>query len=258
MGQKHSTDKEIDSIHGASVFVSFSRQDESVVVLLYEALSTEQRRVWVDWEAIPPSASFRDEIRKAIEGSDVFLFIMSPDSIKSERCNWEIDYACRLGKRIVPLLCRNVDYAEVQPQISSLSWIYFRPNQDKDFLQPLKHLLHALDEDYPHLCYHTKFLTRAITWQRNAFSHTALLTGKDLKRAKHWLSSASRGARPKPTSLHLSYVTSSLQRASTMSIRYFTSIFVGVIVITAMIWPTWGVFFFALMFSLVFIYFMPN
>lgn len=51
---------------------------------MFDALNTEERNIWVDWEDIAPSQDWLDEIYKGIEGSDAFIFVLSPDAIKSE------------------------------------------------------------------------------------------------------------------------------------------------------------------------------
>ena len=39
--------------------------------------------MWVDWEDIPPTAEWMREVEVAIEGADTFVFVLSPDSLKS-------------------------------------------------------------------------------------------------------------------------------------------------------------------------------
>lgn len=248
------TDKDL---LGCSVMISYSRKDKAFVKNIYDALAVDDRNIWVDWEDIPPSNDWLDEIHKGIEQSDCFIFVLSPDSIKSEVCNWEVDHAVKNGKRIIPVVCRDVDYREVRKELASLNWIFFRPDGD-DFDAAMKLLLKALDVDLRHARYHTKLLTRAIDWERHDFEKSLLLQGNDLQRAKHWLSASALGKEPKPTTLHLSFITASDSLASSMKKRKLIAVFFAFIVVIGIIWPSWGVFFFSLVFSHFFVYFSSN
>jgi hypothetical protein len=214
---------------GASVMISYSRKDKTFVKGIYDALVVGDRPIWVDWEDIPPSNDWLDEIHKGIERADAFIFVLSPDSIKSEVCNWEVDHAVKNGKRIVPIVCRDVDYREVRKELASLNWIFFRPDGD-DFDAAMKLLFKALDVDLRHARYHTKLLVRAIEWERHDFEKSLLLRSKDLQRAKHWLSASALGKEPKPTTLHLSFITASDTLNQSMNKRYLIAVFFFVIV----------------------------
>lgn len=48
------------------------------------------------------------------------------------------------GKRIIPVVCRDVDYRDVRKELASLNWIFFRAEGD-DFNNAVKLLLKALD-----------------------------------------------------------------------------------------------------------------
>jgi hypothetical protein len=111
-----------------------------------------------------------------IERQDCFLFVLTPDSVNSEVCGWEIDHALKHGKRIIPVVARDVDYREVRKDISSLNWIFFREDGD-DFAHALKLLVKALDSDLQHARYHTLLLTKALEWEKHDFEKSLLLHG---------------------------------------------------------------------------------
>lgn len=71
----------------ADIFISYARKDEAFVRQLHQALVENGFDVWVDVENIPLSAEWWHEIRKGIEIANVFLFIVSPDSLGSEVCD---------------------------------------------------------------------------------------------------------------------------------------------------------------------------
>eukprot|EP00823_Brevimastigomonas_motovehiculus_P003831 TRINITY_DN23_c0_g1_i1.p1 TRINITY_DN23_c0_g1~~TRINITY_DN23_c0_g1_i1.p1 ORF type:complete len:271 (-),score=50.90 TRINITY_DN23_c0_g1_i1:1588-2400(-) len=260
--KKPKTDNYLDETESSgtkgSVMISYARKDKAFVKNLFDALSIEEgRKIWIDWEDIPPSSEWLDEIHKGIEQSDAFLFVLSPDSIHSDVCNWEVDHAVKNGKRIIPVVCRDVDYRDVRKELASLNWIFFRAEGD-DFHNAVKLLEKALDSDLRHACIHTKILTRAIEWERHDFEKSLLFKGKDLQRAKHWLSASALGKEPKPTTLHLSFITASDHLTESMKKRKLIAVFFAFIVAIGIIWPSWGVFFFSLVFSHFFVYFSSN
>jgi len=247
-----------DSKNG-SVFISYSRKDKHFVKNMFDALAVErdEAQIWVDWEDIPPSNDWLDEIHKAIENKDCFIFVLSPDSIKNEVCNWEVDHAVKNGKRIVPVVCRDVDYRDVRRELASLNWIFFKQDGD-DFNTAMKLLGKALDKDIRHAKYHTQYLIQAIKWERHDFEKSILLQKQDLEKAKHWLSASALGKEPKPTTLHLSYITASGVLQESMVKRKMIAMFFLFIVAIGIIWPSWGVFFFSLVFSHCFVYMSSN
>jgi hypothetical protein len=72
------------------LFISYSRRDQDFVRRLYEALAANGRQSWVDWEGIPPTAKWMDEVRSAVERAQAFLFVISPDSAASQVCTEEV------------------------------------------------------------------------------------------------------------------------------------------------------------------------
>src|SRR5713226_6740096 len=80
------------SVTPRDVFISYSRKDYDFVFRLVNALKAVNRKVWVDWD-IPPGTNFRERIYTGIEAASNFVFVLSPDTIKSDFCLDEFEYA---------------------------------------------------------------------------------------------------------------------------------------------------------------------
>jgi TIR domain len=58
--------------------------------------------VWVDVEGVRDAEVFPGALRRAVESSDAFVFVISPDWARSSFCEKEVEHAAALNKRIVP------------------------------------------------------------------------------------------------------------------------------------------------------------
>jgi TIR domain len=74
----------------AEVFISYGRADRVFARDLHDALKEQKRDPWIDWHSIPYSTKWHAEILAAIEAVDNFLFIISPDSLRSWMCGQEV------------------------------------------------------------------------------------------------------------------------------------------------------------------------
>jgi TIR domain len=86
----------------ADVFVSYSRRDSEFVRRLASSITERGKEIWVDTEGIADGEVFPEAIKRAIEQSDAFLFVITPVSVASAYCEHEVEYARELQKRIVP------------------------------------------------------------------------------------------------------------------------------------------------------------
>lgn len=192
------------------IFISYSRRDQKFVRQLHDALLEDDRDVWVDWESIPLTADWFEEIKAGIEGADAFLFIISPDSVRSEVCAAEIEHAINMNKRFVPLLFRELveahDKAALHPKISSHNWTFMRT--DGEFTENFKLLVDALDTDLEHARIHTRILTRALEWDHRGRDTSFVLRGNDLKEAESWLEDT-EGKEPEVNEIQVEYIQAS-------------------------------------------------
>ena len=210
----------------ARVFVSYSRKNKDFCRQLTNELQKHDLDFWVDWEGIPPTVDWMNEIEKGIEEADAFLAIVSPDWISSKICLDELSIAVKNGKRLIPVVPCDIVWNEVPPTLAHLNFIFF--TEAFDFSQQLQKLFTALDTDYDWLKTHRRLQVKALEWERGNQDHGFLLRGQDLDAAEQQIFiNATKD--PHPTELQREYVLKSRQ-ASTRQRRITTGILSLIIV----------------------------
>jgi hypothetical protein len=193
-----------------NLFISYSRKDITTALKMVEALKHEGFDVWIDMEGIQPTREWRKEIERGIEGSDTFLFLLSPDSAKSEVCGDEIEHAVKNGKRLVPIVIRNVAADEAPAPLRPLNWIFLR--ETDDFSTGFRKLVTALQTDYEWAQAHRELQVKALEWDRSHRDPSFLLQGTELQSAEAQLAT-NAAKEPSPTELQREYVLRSRQAA---------------------------------------------
>jgi WD40 repeat protein len=189
----------------AKIFVSYSRKDKTIAGRIVEALEKNELEAWIDWEDIPPTADWLQQIHKGIEEADAFLFLLSPDSIASQVCGQEVDHAVQNGKRLIPIVLRDVNSNSANPALAKVNWIFCR--ESDDFNGAVEKTLFAIRTDLEWVEAHSRLQIRAVEWEKRA-ERSLLLRGRDLREAEEKLASAGQKD-PLPTDLQRRYVLES-------------------------------------------------
>src|SRR5580704_11805844 len=163
----------------SDVFVSYSRRDAEFVRRLADAISERGgREVWLDTAGIADGEVFPEAIKRAIESSDAFLFVITPESVDSQYCENEVEYALQLQKRILPILREPVPDSELPAEIRDRNWIPF--TEDSGFEPSMARLVSALDTDLEASKAHTRWLVKALEWNWERREPSLLLRGAEL------------------------------------------------------------------------------
>ena len=234
-------------------FISYGRADsKAFAAKIYDRLIAAGLKVWFDFEDIPLAVDYQYQIDDGIEKAHNFLFIISPHAVNSPYCAREIHRACRLNKRIIPLLHveeisqetwqqrhpqgtdadwqvyqdkgLNSSFPNMNPAISKINWIYFRAGID-DFETAFAGLLAIFDRQPDYVHQHTNWLIRALVWERQQKQSRHLLTGEERQQAEAWLKIRFKDEQPPclPTDLHCEYITESAKHADDLMTQVFLS-----------------------------------
>jgi len=219
----------------SDVFISYSRKDIAFARLLQESLKQSQVDTWIDWERIPVGEKWWTEICEAIENANVFMFIISNNSIGSTVCKDEINQALKNNKRIIPIIVDDLQpdvIKEFAPELPQFNWIIFARDhifrieenpasssekpEDRQvafpapphFDEALEKLNKAIHTDWEWVKFHTKLQLRALEWEKHKDT-SRLLRGKELHEAELWLAQIGITKDPQPTVLQRQFVLAS-------------------------------------------------
>jgi len=213
------------------VFISYAREDQEFARRLYDALLAAGREpTWdQDHGAVPFSARWRPEIQAAIENSDKFVFVISPDSLDSGPCANELAHATEVNKQVIPIVARTPREGQAVPSsVEELNWIFL--TDDATFDRAFGQLTTALDTDLSWTKAHTRLLARSSEWTAAKQDRSLLLRGSDLRTAEEWLADADHHAKTPPTAPQRAYVVASRRAADRLARLWRGALAAGLVI----------------------------
>ena len=201
------------------VKISYSRNDLDFADQLNAALEACGFECFIDRHGISGGEDWKQRLGNLISEADTVVFVLSPASAHSDICAWEVEEAARLGKRILPVNCRQLEGTNPPPRLRDLNYIFFYADPQlpgSGFGTGLARLIAALSTDFDWLREHTRYLQRATEWDRGGRPANRLLSGDDIAEAKAWVARRPPSA-PEPTALHLDFIRASEQESEAQS-----------------------------------------
>jgi len=108
------------------IFISYASQDRGQVEPIRQALAAQGHDIFFDREDLPPGEAFDARIRQAIERCDLFVCIVSPNTLDpgSYTLN-EVDIAQKVwanpSGRVLPVLLQPVDFERIPPYLKTVT-----------------------------------------------------------------------------------------------------------------------------------------
>jgi hypothetical protein len=112
------------------VFLSYSRKNQAEAEILAADVQKLGYSVWLD-QALTGGQAWWDQILSKVRKCDVFIFVLSPESLDSMACKREWRYASQLNKRILPVLVTEVSQNLIPTELSKIQFVDYRQSQDK-------------------------------------------------------------------------------------------------------------------------------
>jgi hypothetical protein len=195
----------------AKVFISYSRDDIAFADQLVAALESFGFDLLIDRQSIPGGEDWKVQLRHMIVEADSIVFVLSPRSAVSKLCEWEVEEADQLNKRLLPIVCAPLASVSVPPRLADLNYIYFYAEpkvSGSGFGSGLARLVAALNTDLDWIRDHTRLGALSERWRTRKKDVALLLRGDELEEAERWLGRKSPSA-PEPTELLRTFLVES-------------------------------------------------
>ncbi len=211
-------------------FISYSHHDIEFALKLRDALVAAGQNAWLDESEIHGGTRWSEELERAIDSADAFLFLVSPDSAASTECGKELAYALELSKRILPVRVGETPLDRLPNGLTAYQFIPARELFDRDFEGSLGRLITEIETDREWLREHTDWNEKAREWQKHDSNASYLLSGSELELAEQFRG-RSAGKQPSLSALQNEYIDAS-RRGATRRLRR-TRAFVSVALVVA-------------------------
>ena len=206
------------------VFLAYAQADAEVMVHIRRSLRRQGITVWSNQTDIPTGEAFKRVVNRGIEEADTMVYLLSPNSLRSQYCQYELRYAVALKKRVVPILVRPLTPEDNDTELKSLQYIDLTDNvRADDYLLDENQLIKTLNHDAAYYAQHKDLLVKALKWKRQQQNASVLLRGYDLRQAEAWLKTAQGRASHSATEYHREFIQASLAHPPPASIDVFIS-----------------------------------
>lgn len=192
--------------HEIRIFISYSRADAAFADEIFVGLQTLGYMPHIDHASIAVADDWQARLRALISEAETIVFVISPDSLMSDTCAWELRTAVELSKRLVPVLWRTPGEHRVPSVLSALNYVRF--DEGRSFAKGLAALDGALRIDLAWLRDHSRYLLRAQEWEAGGKPNNRLLSGSDIDAMKDWAARRPTSA-PTLTPLQLDFLQAS-------------------------------------------------
>jgi WD40 repeat protein len=206
------------------VFLSYASGDHATMEKIRRSLWLEGITVWTNTTDIQTGEAFQRAIDRGIEQADNLVYLLSPNAVKSSYCQYELERAIALHKRIIPILVAVTPLEDQPKELQGLQYIDLTDNErEEDYHLDESQLLKIFKTDEIYFQTHKTLLVQAIKWEQQHRNPSILLRGYNLQEAESWLKTAKLRTSHPPTDLQIEFLEESLRQPPADSLDVFVS-----------------------------------
>jgi WD40 repeat protein len=207
----------------SDVFVCASTKNAEMADRLRSALMRDGITLWN-----PANARSGSDLSKAIsqgiEQATNFVYLISPESVTSENCTQQLDYAIALNKRIIPIKVVPTPTADLPESLKTRQFIKLDACEtQEEYDVAIGSVLKQIKENSAYFEQHKTLLVRALKWEAQNYNAGLLLRGYNLESAESWLQAGRDQHDSRPLPIHEKLIETSKNQPPNSSLDVFLS-----------------------------------
>ncbi len=179
---------ENDVTHGHDVFMCYGRKEsKDFANRITNRLSEKHYSVFQDLNEIPLMIDSEEYVYQQILRADNFVYIISPNAVRSEYCKKELDFAIRFNKRIIPIVHHRLgrDIGLLDDIVAKKSIIEHKKIEEK-LPECVVEIADIIETDRDYVRMHSKLLFKSRNWDFGGKRQADLMFGEERKEAVKW------------------------------------------------------------------------
>ncbi len=134
------------------IFLSYASEDHELADQVHLALAGGGHHVFFDRDSLPPGGDYHTSIREAVNRSDIFVFLISPNSVVAgSYALTELKYARTKWPhpkgRVLPVLLQEVAWDQIPAFLKAVTVLEPEGNIPAETLEAISQLLEQVSEE---------------------------------------------------------------------------------------------------------------
>jgi TIR domain-containing protein len=169
-------------------FISFGRgESQKFANTVANRLTEKGKHLFMDMGEIPLMVENEEYVYSNILRSDNFIYVISPNTVRSEYCKKELEFAIKFNKRLIPVFHENLGKnIENLDDIVAKKRIIEIDEPEKNISKVIDEIDTVIETDKEYVQSHSNYLYKALKWDRGGRKQKDLLYGVERKKVILW------------------------------------------------------------------------
>lgn len=149
------------------IFISYASEDKNIAEQIYLALSGEEYDVFFDRTSLPPAGNYNEHLKRGVQQSDLFVFLISPDSVtEGSYALSELKFCKEKWKHpknhVLPVIIRKTDFSKIPNYLKAVTLLEIEGNIPAEVANSIKNITANNDQSNTYKTLSIKVLVASI------------------------------------------------------------------------------------------------